>query len=75
MYDPLVALTGGTGLIGVDPGDQDQLILYLFVDLCKTADIVADGIFIICGAGTDDYKKFIAFSGEYITDLLISFFL
>ena len=45
---------GGTGLIGVNSRNQDQAVGYLVVDFCKTVDIIADRILVICRAGTDD---------------------
>ena len=74
MYDSLIALTGCSGLIGVYSGNQDQLVLYLFVYLCKTGHIFADSILIICGTGTDDHEKLVAFAGNDISDLTVSFF-
>ena len=50
----LVAVAGGTGLVGVDSRNQDQAVRYLVVDFCKTVDIIADRILVICRAGTDN---------------------
>ena len=72
--DALVAFAGSTGLIRIDPGDQDQLVLDLLIDSCQTIDVVTYGILVISGAGSDDHKEFIAFAGENITDLGVSFF-
>ena len=72
MDDPLVALTGGAGLVGVDSGDQDQLVLHLLADLGQTIHIITDRILIVCGAGADDHQKLAAFSGEYGSDLCVS---
>ena len=54
MNNTLVAVAGGTGLIGVNSRNQDQAVGYLVVDFCKTVDIIADRILVICRAGTDD---------------------
>ncbi len=67
--DPFVALTGGAGLVGVNPGDQDQLVLHLFVDAGEPADIIADGVLVVGRTGADDDQEFIAFSGDDVTDL------
>ena len=75
MDNTLVAVAGGAGLIGVDSRNQDQAVGYLVVDLCKTVDIIADRIFVICRAGTDDNQQLVAFAGEDIADLGIAFLL
>ncbi len=54
VYDAFVALPGGSGLIGIDAGDDDNLILHLFLHLCQSADVVADRIFVVRGTGTDN---------------------
>lgn len=71
----LVAFSGGAGLVGVDTGDQDQLVLHLLVHLGKSCYIVAHGICIVCGTGTDDDQKFIALAGKDLSDLGVSLFL
>ena len=75
MNNTLVAVAGGTGLIGVNSRNQDQAVGYLVVDFCKTVDIIADRIFVICRAGTDDNQQLVAFAGEDIADLGIAFLL
>lgn len=75
MDNTLVAVAGGAGLIGVDSRNQDQAVGYLVVDFCKTVDIIADRIFVICRAGTDDNQQLVAFAGEDIADLGIAFLL
>ena len=47
MNNALVSVACGAGLVGIDPGDQDQLILDLLVDLRKPADIIANSLLII----------------------------
>ena len=47
MNNTLVAVAGGTGLIGVNSRNQDQAVGYLVVDFCKTVDIIADRILVI----------------------------
>lgn len=72
--DTFVAFTGSAGFVGVDSGDQDQLILHLFVNSCKAVYIIAYGILIVSRAGSDDHQKFITLTGEDISDLGVSFF-
>ena len=40
--------------------------------LCQTADVVADGILIVRGTGTDNDQEFIALSGQDVPDLGVS---
>ena len=42
VNDALVTVAGGSRFVGVDPGDQDQLVPYFFIDLGKAGNIVAD---------------------------------
>ena len=71
---PFVALPGGSGFVGVDPGDDDQLLLYFLLNRNQTAGVVADRVFIVSGAGADDHQKFIALAGKYLSDLFIPLF-
>ena len=68
----LIALSGSTGLIGINAGDQDQLVLHLFVDFGEPAYIVTDSRFVVSRTGADNDQKFIAFAGEHITYLGIT---
>ena len=73
MHDPLIAFSGGPGLVGIDSGNQNQLVLYFIVYPCKTVHIVTYGIFIVRRAGSDDYQKTLVSSGEDFSDLGIAF--
>lgn len=73
--DTLVAFAGGAGLVGVDSGHQDQLVLNFLIHFGKTIDVITYGIFVIGGAGPDNHQKLIAFAGENVTDLCVSCFL
>ena len=73
MYDSFVTIAGGAGLIGINPGNENQLIFYLISELGKAVYIFADGILVVCGAGTDNHQKFITFAGENLTNLQIPF--
>ena len=53
MDDSLVAFAGSPGLVGIDSGNQNQLVFHLLVYFGKPADVIADGIFVICGTRTD----------------------
>ena len=71
VQQPHIALTGGAGLAGIDPGDNDDLILYLFLYLCKAADVIEDGVLPVRGAGTDDKDKLIGAGLKNSFDLFI----
>ena len=72
MDDSLIAFTGGTGLVGINPGDQNQFVFYFFIDFCQAGRIIADRIFVICGTRAYNDQKFITFPGDDITDFLVS---
>ena len=75
MEHAFVAFAGGAGLIGIDAGDDNDLICYLFLYTGQAVGIIADGIFIIRRAGTDDQEELVAFSGEHFGNFLIPLFL
>ena len=72
VHHALVAFTSGAGLIGVDPRDQKQLILYLFLYLCQTADIIQNSVFPIRRARSDDQQLLVGFTGKHLFDLRIT---
>ena len=55
----LVAVTGSTRFIGVNPWNDQNFVFDLFLDLAETQKIVTDSIFIVSRAWTDDCEKFI----------------
>ena len=68
-----IALSCGSGLIGVNPGNDNQLIPRILLNLHQAVYIVANGFFIICGTGADNYQKFTAFPSKYFFYFLVSF--
>ena len=52
MYDSFIAISGGTGFVGINPGNENQFFFYLVIESGKAVDILTDGIFVVCGAGT-----------------------
>ncbi len=50
----LVARTGGPGLVGVDPRDDEQLVFHLFLDGDQTGDIIQNAVLPVGRAGADD---------------------
>ena len=64
MKHALVADAGGAGLIGINPWDDHNLVLHLFLNGAQTGDIIQHRVFPIRRAGTDHQQQLIAFSGE-----------
>jgi hypothetical protein len=71
MEKPFVAFSRSPGFVGIDPGDDDDLVLHLLLDRHQTAHIVQDSMFIVCRTGADNDQKFAAPASQYIPDLLI----
>ena len=69
--DSLVAFSGSAGFIGIDPGNQNQLVFYPVVYFCQPVNVIADRVFIVCGAGTDDNQESVALPGDDIADLAV----
>ena len=67
----LITVSGGSGLVGVDSGNQDQLILGILLKLYQTAGIIQDGILIVSRAGTNDNKKLVALSADCFFNFFI----
>lgn len=74
MDKALITFSGSTGLVGIDTGNQDTLVRYFIVDCRKAVYVVADGIFIVGAARTDDQEKLIAFPRNNFFYFRISFF-
>ena len=71
---PLVTDPLGTGLVGIDTGNEEQLVLDLLLHLCQTVHVIQNGVLAVSGARTDDQKELVALSGEDICDLAVPFF-
>ena len=68
MQKAHVTFTGGSGFVGIDPGNQDQFVGNLLLQACQTVTVGQNRILPVSGTGTDDQDAFIAFSGEHIGD-------
>ena len=64
MKHTLIPVASGSGLVGVDAGNQDQLILGILLKFYQTACIIQNGIFIVSRAGTDNNKKLVTLSAD-----------
>ena len=69
----LVAVAHGSGLVGIDAGDQNQFVRHLFAYLCKTGNVVHNRILVIRRARTDNKKLFIRFADEHLGNIRIKF--
>ena len=73
MKHAFIALAGGSGLIGIDPGNENELIGNLFLHTAKPGNVFQNRLTVIGGAGADDQNHFAAVPGEYVPDGLIPF--
>lgn len=64
MEHALVAVTGGTRLVGVDTRYDNKTVFGLFLDIDQAAGVVQDRILVIGGTRSDDDQKFVAFSAD-----------
>src|SRR5699024_296110 len=74
MQHAFVSFSCCSWFVRIDPRDQNQFVFDFFVESGEPFYVFADCIFVICGAWSDDNKKFIGIPGEYILNLSISFF-
>lgn len=73
MEHALVAVTGGTWLVGVDTRYDNKAVFGFFLDIDQAVGVVQDCILVIGGTRSDDDEKFIAFSADNLFNLLITF--
>ena len=71
MEHALITLTGGSGLVGVDPGNQNEFIGNLLIQSAESGDVFQNWFFMICRAGTDDQQEFIGFTFKDFADLSV----
>ena len=69
----LVALTCGSGLVGVDSGDDKYLILHLLLHLTKLVYIIKNGILSVGRAGAYDKGELVVFTRENLVNFAYSF--
>ena len=75
MQQPFVTVSCGPGLIGIDTGNDEDMILYFLLDRGQTVHVIQNAVFVIRGAGADDQKDLVAAAGKDIQDLPVPFFL
>ena len=75
MNDTFITFSCSARFISINSGNQDKPVLHLLMHFCQPGYVVADGIFVIRGAGADNDKELIALSGKNFPDFLISLLL
>ena len=64
MQHPLVACTGGAGLVGIHPGNHQNPISYLLLKRPQPVHIVHHAGLLVSRARTDDQNNAVIFTGE-----------
>ena len=72
MDHAFIAFARGTGLVGIDSGDDDAFVFDLFLYRDQAMEVIHDRRLIVRGTGSDDDKEPVVGSGDDIPDLLIS---
>ena len=60
----LVAVSCGPGLIGINAGNDKDLVLDLLPQRDKPGNIIYNAVFVVRGAGTDDQGELVALAGK-----------
>ena len=71
VHHALVAVAGGAGLVGVDPGDQNQLVRHRFLQFGQPLAVFQHRVLPVGRAWTDNQHHFAAFSGENVGNFLV----
>ena len=74
MEHTLVTVSGRSGLIRINARNDKNFILYLFLNLYKSGNIVEYTVLIVRGARSDYKHQFVRFSAQYILGFNISRF-
>ena len=72
MKHSLVAAAGGTRFVRVYTRYDHKFILYLLIDLCKAAHILAYSVLAVRGTRSDNYEELFALSCNDIRNFFIS---
>ena len=67
----LIAVAGGAGFVGVDPGNQNQLVRHRLLQFGQPLAVFQHRVLPVGGAGADDQHHFAAFSGENVGNFLV----
>ena len=52
-----VPYTLGAGLVGIDPGNDQEFFLYLLIQFRQAVHVFQHGVFPVRGAGPDDQQQ------------------
>ena len=74
VQHPLVALAGGTGLVGIAAGDNENLIFHLLLHPAQPLHIVQHAVRMVGRAGPDDQQQALVLAGEDFFQLDIPLF-
>ena len=69
VQQAFVALSGGPGLVGVDPGDQNEPVADLLLQSRQPGAVVQHRVLPVGGAGADEEHQPIRAAGENLCDL------
>ena len=61
----LIANACGTGLVGINAGDDDNFVRYLVLYLAQAVNVFQNGILTVGRAGANDQNQLVAFTGKY----------
>ncbi len=75
MEHSLVAQTDGAGLVRVDTGNDEDLVLDLVGDFCHTIHVVQNSVFPISRTRADHKDEFFLLALEDVLDFLVSLLL
>ena len=62
----LVAVAGGAGLVAVDAGNEENLVLHLLLQAAQARDIVEHRVLSVGRARADEQHQAVVLSGEYV---------
>ena len=75
MEHALVSSSGSAGLVGIDTGDDDDLVLDLVLDGTQASYVVEHRILPVCGTRADNKYQLVGLTAQNVTDLLVIKFL
>ena len=73
MEHSFISISRCPGFVCIDPWDDKDFILNLFVNFCKTRNIVAYSVFITGGTRSYHKNKFVCFSRNNVLKFRITF--
>ena len=71
MKQPFITGAGGPGLVGIHPGNQNQLLSYGLLKPCQPLAVIKNRILPVSRAGAYNQHHFAAASGKHIGNLCV----